>query len=259
MSENHGAGILPLVVDGIYFRYGRQPILRNVSLRLAAGELLALVGANGAGKTTLFGIISGLLRADRGELRFGIESKLTEARLRAAIAVVTHQPQAYGRLTARENLELASDLAAAQGTRCIPTKVALERMGILHAENRPVAEFSRGMAQRVALARAWARRPDLYLLDEPFTALDRQGKRLLADLLREETARGAAVLFASHDLELIAEIADRAICLLRGRIELNVDISTQRKDAAERLRGWASESALEEFAGDRLQRNPPGK
>lgn len=228
--------MLPLRVESLYFRYGRQAVLRGVDLELGSGELFALVGANGAGKTTLFSLVAGLLAPDRGSITFG--SARSEATLRAGIAVVTHQPQAYLRLSAHENLALAESLAKAQGLSCIPAEQALARMGIAHAAHRQVATFSRGMVQRVALARAWARRPMLYLLDEPFTALDRRGKFLLREVLREEIARGAAVIFASHDFAMIAETADAALYLKDGRIDSRIDLSVDRQAGFAALLEW---------------------
>jgi ABC-type multidrug transport system ATPase subunit len=87
------------------------------------------------------------------------------------------------------------------------------------AFDRPVATHSRGMAQRVALARALAGRPDLLLLDEPFTALDARGREQLAQVLLGERARGAAILLSSHDFETLLEICDRVVLLERGALE----------------------------------------
>lgn len=236
MSEtSHRA--LPLVVQDLAFRYGRLSVLRGVDFEVGPGCIWALVGANGAGKTTLFSVLSGLSQAQRGTLRFG-GGELEEGVLRSRIAVVTHEPQAYEKLSARENLQLFADLARLKSLPVLPVDQALERFELSFAADRQVGEFSRGMAQRVALARAWSRQPDLYLLDEPFTALDRRGKRLLAEILREETRRGAAVILASHDFPWICEVADKVAWLDQGRIQEELTPPQDPKGALEQMRTW---------------------
>lgn len=197
----------------------------------------ALVGANGAGKTTLFSVLSGLAQAQRGQLSFG-DHPLDESALRSKIAVVSHEPAAYAKLSAKENLRLFADLARLKGLPVLDVDLALDRFELSFAADRQVEEFSRGMAQRVALARAWSRRPDLYLLDEPFTALDRRGKSLLAEILREETQRGAAVILASHDFPWICEVADQVAWLHEGKIAQSLVPSADSAGALTRMRAW---------------------
>lgn len=228
---------LPLVVQDLAFRYGRLSVLRGVDFRVEPGMIWALVGANGAGKTTLFSVLSGLAQAQRGSLRFGAQT-LDESTLRSKIAVVSHEPAAYAKLSAKENLQLFADLCRLKGLPVLDVNLALDRFELSFAADRQVQEFSRGMAQRVALARAWSRQPDLYLLDEPFTALDRRGKSLLAEILREETQRGAAVVLASHDFPWICEVADEVAWLHEGKI---VQALVPRKDpegTLARMRDW---------------------
>lgn len=228
---------LPLVARDLAFRYGRISVLRSVHLEVPAGCIWALVGANGAGKTTLFSVLAGLAQAQSGQLEYG-SGQHDEASLRAKIAVVAHEPQAYARLSARENLELFADLARLKGQPVIDVASALDRFELGHAAQRQVGDFSRGMAQRVALARAWSRQPDLYILDEPFTALDRRGKKLLAEILQEEAQRGAAMIIASHDFPWISEIAHEVAWLSQGKIVERLDPRPDKAGALERMREW---------------------
>ena len=214
--------ILPARLSDIRCRFGRKAVLRGVELELRGGELVGLLGQNGAGKTTLFSILVGLLQPDAGAREFGgRELSEVELEVRARLAWLAHDPQLYPLLSARENVELFVDLSG-RGGGDSPAAV-LTRLGLGEVIERAVGTFSRGMAQRVALARALILEPELMILDEPFTALDRQGRALLADLLRAEVARGAAVLLSSHDLDVVAEVADRVLLLQHGVIAAQVE------------------------------------
>jgi heme ABC exporter ATP-binding subunit CcmA len=215
------SGILPAELRGITCRFGRKAVLRGVDLTIGAGEIVGLLGHNGAGKTTLFSILVGLRQPDAGVRRFaGRDHPDIEIEVRARLAWLAHNPQLYPLLSARENLELFVDLTGPARPAYAPAPVAvLEQLGLAEVIDRPVGTFSRGMAQRVALARALTLAPDLLVLDEPFTALDRSGRVLLAELLRAEAARGAAVLLSSHDLDVVAEVVGRALLLHGGVID----------------------------------------
>jgi len=184
-----------------------------------AREIVGLIGVNGAGKTTLLSIVAGLLQPTAGQRRFGSSSE-DDVRLhhRARMAYVAHTPQLYPRLSARENLELFARLRVAAGMPAPTTDGVLERLGLATVRDQIVETFSRGMMQRLALARALACRPELLLLDEPFTALDREGRELLAKILREERDRGVATLLCTHEVQMVVSVADRVLLLERGEI-----------------------------------------
>lgn len=211
--------ITPLALRGIGKRFGRLAVLRAVDLDVVSGEIVGLVGANGSGKTTLLSIIAGLLPPSEGERTFGERvADDVDLELRRRLAFVTHTTQLYGRLTARENMALFAELRDAAGASSRPGDPLLERLGLSDAADRQVSTYSRGMMQRLALARALAGQPELLLLDEPYTALDRPGRRLLTEVLREERARGLAVLLSSHDTDAIVSVTDRVALLEGGRI-----------------------------------------
>ncbi|MFV8753083.1 heme ABC exporter ATP-binding protein CcmA [Nannocystaceae bacterium ST9] len=225
--------ILPVELRGITCRFGRNAVLRGVDLEVRAGEIVGLLGANGAGKTTLFSILVGLRQPDAGTRSFaGRERVDVDVETRAKLAWLAHHPQIYPLLSARENVELFVELAGR------PTgELAVEllgRLGLAHVVDQPVQTFSRGMAQRVALARALALAPELLILDEPFTALDRAGQALLVELLRAEAKRGAAVLLASHDVDILADLVDRAALLEGGVIAARAERAGESSDGFRR-------------------------
>ncbi len=240
--------IAPLVIDGVERRFGRLAVLRDIHLRVDSGEVIGLLGANGSGKTTLLSICAGLLPASGGRCCFGArgEGELDVAG-RRRLAFVAHSTQLYPRLDAEENLRLYASLRA---TTAAPDKVEfaalLRRVGLGDAGRRPVGAFSRGMQQRLAIARALLGTPDVLLLDEPFTALDHGGQKLLIEILLAERDRGAAILLSSHDLEAVAECSDRAVLLADGRIVATTARSgSTRDDYAARIRSLGAGAGRE--------------
>ena len=224
-----------LALRGVAKHFGRLAVLRAVDLEVHRGSIVGLIGANGAGKTTLLSIVAGLLPATAGERRFAeFDDDSIGPQERARMALVTHTAQVYGRLTARENLELFADLRRSAGATALDAVPLLDRLGLAHAIDRQAGTFSRGMLQRLALARALVGRPDLLLLDEPFTALDREGRSLLAKVLLEERDRGAAILLSSHDFDAILSVCDRVVLLEHGTIAGRAERAEEDPDAYRR-------------------------
>ncbi|TPV96771.1 MAG: ABC transporter ATP-binding protein [Myxococcales bacterium FL481] len=223
------SSIAPVEIVGLARTFGRRSVLRGVNLSICSGEIVGLLGANGAGKTTLFSILAGLSPADGGRCRFGSSGWLAgHPRVRTRLAYVAHNTQLYPLLTARENLELFAALRGDQGVGQRAAPEVLARFGLAEHADRRVSTFSRGMAQRASLARAIAAEPEVMLLDEPLTALDRRGRALLLRVLAEERARGAAIVLCSHDLDAVVDIADRVVLLERGVIASEIRFGGDR-------------------------------
>jgi heme ABC exporter ATP-binding subunit CcmA len=197
--------------------FGRRRVLNKVSLRCDAGEIVALLGSNGAGKSTLLSIAATLLNPSSGEVWYGDASaRSAGADLRGRIGVLGHDLSIYPELSAAENLRF---FARAYGVADVVGAVgaALRRAGLEHRDD-PCGRFSRGMRQRLALERALLHRPRLVLLDEPFTGLDDAATDALRERLRELRSDGCIVLLATHDLETIDGLADRALLLAGGKL-----------------------------------------
>ncbi|MCB6176736.1 ABC transporter ATP-binding protein [Rhodobacter sp. Har01] len=194
--------------------------LRGVSLALAEGDLVVLLGASGSGKSTLLNILGGLDRPTEGQVWFReqnlttlSDSELTLYR-RAHVGFVFQFYNLVPSLTARENVALVTEIATAP----MRPEEALDRVGLGARLNHFPAELSGGEQQRVAIARAIAKRPGLLLCDEPTGALDSAtGITVLEALVEVNRDLGAATVLITHNAAIQA-IADRVITMADGRI-----------------------------------------
>ncbi len=201
-------------VAGLFKTLSGRPVLRGVEMTVPAGRLAAVRGCNGAGKTTLLKCIAGLIRPQRGEIRwFGRPAAAAARRL---VGMVSHETALYPHLSLRENLRFAARL----GDLSEPCRQAddwLERLGLSTSANCLPLQVSRGMRQRVAVARALIHAPSILLLDEPFSGLDGEGSAWLAALLRQLRGQGRAICLVSHDPEKTGQLADMVYHLDGGR------------------------------------------
>lgn len=216
-----------LELQHIETEYDRQPILRGVSLAVAPGEIVAVLGRNGAGKTTLLRCLAGLVRPTRGRALVG--GRDNAGRDVAAICRdVGYLPQDPNALlfadTVREELQITlrnhgmADAGAADAL--------LDRLGLAEYVNAYPRDLSAGERQRVALGAILVTQPRALLLDEPTRGLDYLAKQRLAELLRGWRAEGMAALLVTHDVEFAALLADRVLLLGRGEVVASGPIAT---------------------------------
>ena len=219
MGERMNAGDREPVIEAqaVTKSFGRTPVLRGITLRVAAGETVAVFGPNGAGKSTLLRLLATLHRPTAGTLRlFGRED--TGPATRRQIGLVAHQSFLYPDLSARENLLFYAHMyGLARAGQTVDDWLA--RVELADTGARPLRVFSRGMEQRLALARALLHDPRLLLLDEPWSGLDAAAAERLSGLLGSLRAEGRTVVAATHDLDRGLAIADRVLILHRGRVE----------------------------------------
>lgn len=202
-----------------------RPAVREVSLAVSPGRLLAVVGPNGAGKTTLLRLLAGSLRPQAGHVRLD-ERPLGEftARQRArALAVVPQSESSPFPVTVREMVTMGryahlGPWERAGGRDGSVVERALERCAVASFAERRLDELSGGELQRARIARALAQEAPVLLLDEPTAGLDLRYRMELFHLLRELRADGLAVLVVTHDLNLAARFADRLLFLDLGRV-----------------------------------------
>ena len=202
---------------GLSRAYDDDYALVDLSSEFTAATVTAVLGPNGAGKSTLMSCLSTLARPTEGTILFdGQPVSAQDAHARKHIGYVGHQVMLYGALTARENLHFFARMYGLDG---IEDRVEtwLEAVDLRRDADRPVEDFSRGMAQRLSIARALMSEPSLLLLDEPFTGLDQRGLQCACTLFEARRDAGAIIILVSHDLKMTAKLADRILVLRRGR------------------------------------------
>lgn len=200
--------------------YVDRKVLSGLALRVAPGEIYALLGGNGAGKSTTLAALLGFIAPSRGSVRVcGIDPVADPAGARAMLAYVPESVALYDHLSARENLDYFLALAGADRGRDAVIDPALAAVGLPEAAwDKRVGGFSKGMRQKVAIALALARHVPVLLLDEPTSGLDPQATLEFNRLLDTARERGVAVLMVTHDLLSAADVADRIGFLAGGRI-----------------------------------------
>jgi len=204
----------------IHQRYADQPLLQDVSLQVAASEVVALLGPSGSGKSTLLGIAAGLQAPDAGSVWFDGQDITTLAPERRGFALMFQDFALFPHLNVLDNV--AFGLVEQRHSRRQAREAAaqmLELFGLAALAQRRVWNLSGGEQQRVALARALITQPRVLLLDEPFSALDADLRVALRSEFRARIqAAGMAALLVTHDEQEARAMADRAVRLVDGRL-----------------------------------------
>jgi heme ABC exporter ATP-binding subunit CcmA len=200
-------------LDSVSKLFGTFAALRQVSATFQSGRCYVITGENGAGKSTLLRIIAGLAQPTMGTVRvFGAKES---EQARARIGYLRHASMLYDELSATENLSYFARLYPQQQTRT--PQEALQLVGLDPALTRPVGHYSQGMRQRTSLARVLLSRPELLLLDEPFSNMDAASAQQMIALLKAQ--RGTStILLTTHQPELAREIADASVVMHAGQI-----------------------------------------
>lgn len=210
-------------LHGLTRRMGNQQVLRGVDLEVAAGRLVVLRGGNGAGKTTLLKVLATRLRPTSGTAKlFGFDVLKEPAEVRSRMGMLSVMGGSYPVLSARENLEMAADMS---GKKREPVGELLQLVGLAEAETKYVRTFSSGMKKRLGLARLMLIDPQLWLLDEPYAALDDAGKQLVDEVVSQAKERGRTLLMASHESDRDALKPDAVLQLHDGRLRLAPAVS----------------------------------
>lgn len=214
-------------------QFGAVRALADCSFSVTRGRMLGFLGPNGAGKTTAMRAVFGLVRLDAGEVLWNGRTVGLAERLR--FGYMPEERGLYPQMPLGEQLEYFGRLH--ELTACAARTAAsqwLERLGLADRADAKIEELSHGNQQRAQLATALLHEPELLVLDEPFAGLDPVAVQTLAEVLRGEAARGAAVLFSSHQLELVEDICEEVAIIDHGRIVATGNVDALRRRSQQR-------------------------
>jgi ABC-2 type transport system ATP-binding protein len=225
-----------LALNAVSIAFNGNHALDRLALTIAPGEVYALLGPNGAGKTTTLNLILGFLTPDNGVITLdGIDVVANPIDARARIAYLPETVMLHPALTAIENLEYFALLAGRKIDGATAQRLLSDAGLQAEAHERRAAGFSKGMRQKVGVAIALAKEARLLLLDEPTSGLDAGAANDLSAVIRTASARGIAILMATHDLFRVKDVAHRLGILRAGRLVDERDAATIGPVDLERL------------------------
>lgn len=223
-----------LKIENLSKRYGRQPVLQQLSLELQPGEIYGLLGPNGAGKTTTINIICGLVQADSGRVILG--GRPVGEATKAMIGIMPQENLLYPSLTCQENLAFFARLyGVSRADRRQRIATCLQAVNLMPQAHVPTEKLSGGMRRRLSLAMAMVHRPKLVILDEPTTGLDVESRYEVWSLIRQLKAMGVTVLLTTHLLDEVERLCQRIGILKQGQLlaEGNLEALQRRIPAHE--------------------------
>lgn len=223
---------MSIAVVDYHKTYGDTVAVASLSFTVQPGEILGLVGPNGAGKTTTLRALAGILTPTQGHLLIsGYDIVRQPIAAKSLLAYVPDDPQLFDRLTVWEHFRFIA--AAYRLSNWQPTgEHLLWRLELTEKRNALASELSRGMRQKVAIGCGFLHCPRAVLLDEPLTGLDPRGIRTMKDIIREQTATGAAIIVSSHLLSLFEDLCTTILILHRGQLVRFGRLDDLRNDLA---------------------------
>lgn len=244
-----GSAATALEIRDLFHRFGDRVAVDHLSATVGGGEIVGLVGRNGAGKTTTMRSVMGVLDPLAGILLWEGHPIGLEDRLR--FGYMPEERGLYPQMRVMDQLVYFARLhGMAASTAHARAEAWLETLELDGREEDRVVALSHGNQQRVQLAAALVHEPDLLLLDEPFAGLDPSAVDVLSGVLRDVAREGRAILFSSHQLDLVERLCDRIVILDRGRVLASGTLAELRARVPQRLRvqvatarDWSSELA----------------
>lgn len=244
----------PLVIRNVVKKYGAVETVCGVSMKVEAGERVALLGHNGAGKTTLMKMTLGLTSTSAGSIEV-LGTKPGSRMARSGVGFLPESVAFHGALTGREQMHHFARL------KSVALRVAddlLERVGLTDAADRKIHTYSKGMRQRVGLAQALLGQPKLALLDEPTGGLDPISRQEFYQIVEDLAQAGTAILLSSHALTELETRMDRIAIMSKGHLVVDDNLASLRQSARLPIRikvttsGEVADKVAAEFGGTRV-------
>lgn len=215
-----------LFVSGLTYSFGEVRAVDNLSVEVNAGEIVGLLGPNGAGKSTTIRMLTGQLQPQSGSITIlGQPMPAARERIQARMGVCFEEKNVYDAMSAAENLRFFASLF---GFKPFDPMPLLERVDLAGRADDRVSTYSKGMRQRLMMARSLINEPDILFLDEPTDGLDPVSSRTIRNLIKDQAARGAAVMLTTHDMFEADELSDRVAFINEGSI-LAIDTPEELK------------------------------
>lgn len=208
-------------LNDVHFSYDKVPVLNGISLKIAKGEIVAIVGANGSGKTTLLKHINGILKPGSGSvIVFGMDTrkvKVSELSRRVGLVLQNPDYQLFAGSVAEEVSFALKNFGFSKDEIDARVKKVLDEFGLYELRNRPPLSLSGGEKKRLCIATVMAWEPDVVMLDEPTVGQDARNRKNLLEIIKRLAATGKIVIIATHDLEFLWPINPRTVVIYRGR------------------------------------------
>jgi ABC-2 type transport system ATP-binding protein len=210
-----------LRIEQLQKRFGKNEVIKDLTLQVPEGEIFGFIGQNGAGKTTTMKMVLGLLPADAGTIFVcGEQVRFGETKTNEVIGYLPDVPEFYPYMTAMEYLKLCGQVTGKTTEKIKARSIELLGLVGLEISKKKIGGYSRGMKQRLGIAQALLNQPKLLICDEPTSALDPVGRKEILDILLAVKAQ-TTVLFSTHILSDVERICDRVAVLHDGKIQLS--------------------------------------
>jgi Cu-processing system ATP-binding protein len=207
-------------IENLQKSFGNRAILKNITIHLKPGKVTALIGPNGAGKSTLIKSILGLVKPESGEIFIG-DTSVTNEKVRCKLGYMPQTPQFPPHMTVREIIDFVQKLRSDAPHRDMKL---LNQLGLQYELDKPFKTLSGGTKQKVSAVIAFLFFPDVLILDEPTAGLDPVSALTFKQRIREEANAGKTIIYTSHILQEIEELADELIYLQDGNVVLHVEL-----------------------------------
>ncbi len=203
-------------VENVSKKFGNIKALDDISFYLKKEEILCILGENGSGKSTLIKIIAGIIKPLKGKIRIFGKDSFKERSVYSKIGFLFHEPLFYPQLTLYKNLYITAKIMGIEKPSEKIEKISSEFL-IEHKLNEEVKNLSRGEIQKAGLVRAFLNEPEILILDEPFTFLDENGKKVIIKKFLEFKNNKKSIIFSTHEKEIAEELSNRILILSKGK------------------------------------------
>lgn len=205
-----------ILVNNVVKTFGNTNVIDNISMELKSGRVYGFQGINGCGKTMLMRLISGLVHPTRGCILVDGKALNGENSFPQSMGILIENPSFLNSYSGFKNLEMLASISRKIGREDV--RAVLARVGLLENAEKKYGKYSLGMRQRLGIACAIMERPELILLDEPFISLDEEAVSMVVEIISQEKARGALIILACHDYEILSESSDEIFKIVGGQL-----------------------------------------